>query len=243
MSLNPTKCHDKCLGKNKENETFNAGNIYLKNSKEEVILALTIGNKLSFDNHVKKICREASQKTCALSRISNYLDPKQNETLFKGMIRSYFSYCPRIRMFCSRKSNNLINKVHERSLRIVSGDNHSSFKSLLSKYKEITIHQRNLQVLMTETSKIIKGISRPIMEIFFILRENAHNVRNFQEISNENRKTVKYGIETISNRTPFLWANLPNEYKLATSLHDFKLKIKNRRCDKYVGYAKIFSKI
>ena len=63
------------------------------------------------------------------------------------------------------------------------------------------------------------------MEHFFILRENTHNVRNFQEISNENRKTVKYGIETISNRTPFLWANLPNEYKLATSLHDFKLKI------------------
>ena len=100
MSLNPTKCHDKRLGKNKENETFNAGNIYLKNSKEEVILGLTIDNKLSFDNHVKKICRKASQKTCALSRISNYLDPKRNETLFKGMIKSQFSYCPRIRMFC-----------------------------------------------------------------------------------------------------------------------------------------------
>ena len=121
-------------------------------------------------------------------------------------------------MFCSRKSNNLIIKLNERSLRIVSGDNRSSFKSLLSKYKEITIHQRNMQVLMTETYKIIKVLSPPIMENFFILRENTHNVINFQKISNENRKTVKYGIETISNRTPFLWANLPNEYKLATSL-------------------------
>ena len=46
----------------------------LKNSKEEAILGLTIDNKRSFDNHVKKICRKASQKTCALSRISNYLD-------------------------------------------------------------------------------------------------------------------------------------------------------------------------
>ena len=46
-----------------------------------------------------------------------------------------------------------------------------------------------------------------------MLREDKHNVRNFQEIYNENRKTVKYGIETIENRTPFLWANLPNEYK------------------------------
>ena len=52
-------------------------------------------------------------------------------------------------------------------------------------------------------------------------------MRNFQEISNENRKTVKYGIETISNRTLFLCANLPNEYKLANRLRDFKVKIKN----------------
>ena len=60
MSLNPTKCHSMCVGKNKENDTF-------------------------------------------------------------------------IWMFSPRKSNNLINKVLQRSLRIVSGDNHSSFKSLLSK--------------------------------------------------------------------------------------------------------------
>ena len=79
----------------------------------------------------------------------------KKEILFKGMIRSHFSYCPLIWMFSSEKSNNLINKVHERSLRIVSGDNQlavdSSFKSLLSKSKEITIHQRKFQVLMTET--------------------------------------------------------------------------------------------
>ena len=84
---------------------------------------------------------------------------------------------------------------------------------------------------MTETYKIINGISPPIMENFFILRKNTHNVRNFQEIFNENRNTVKYAIETLSNRTPFLWANLPNKYKLAPFLHDFKLKIKNWHCD------------
>ena len=43
----------------------------------------------------------------------------------------------------------------------------------------------------------------------------------------ENRKTVKYGIEPISNKSPFLRTNVPNEHKLATSLHGFKLKMKN----------------
>ena len=51
MSLNPTNCHYMCLGKNKENDTFNFGNISLNNSKEEAILSLTVDNKLSFDNH------------------------------------------------------------------------------------------------------------------------------------------------------------------------------------------------
>ena len=84
---------------------------------------------------------------------------------------------------------------------------------------------------MTETYKIINGISPPIMYNFFILRENLQNVRNFQEIFNENSNTIKYGIETISNRTPLFWTNLPNEYKMATFLHDYKLKIKNLHCE------------
>ena len=71
MSLNPTKSHYMYLGNSKKNDTCNfENNVTLKNSKEEVILRLTIDNKLSFDNHVKKICRKASQKTCALSGIS-----------------------------------------------------------------------------------------------------------------------------------------------------------------------------
>ena len=72
-------------------------------------------------------------------------------------------------------------------------------------------------MLITETYKIINRISPPIMENFLILPENMYNVRNFQEISNENLKTVNYGMETTSHRTQFLWANLSNEYKLAIS--------------------------
>ena len=64
-------------------------------------------------------------------------------------------------MSFSGKPNSLINKVHNRPLRIISRDNHSSFKNL-RKCKEITFHQRNLQVLMTEMYKIINGISPPI---------------------------------------------------------------------------------
>ena len=53
-----------------------------------------------------------------------------------------------------------------------------------------------------------KGLP-PIMDNFFIFRENTNNLRNFQIISNENkRKSVRYGSETISYRTPLLWAGV-----------------------------------
>ena len=82
MSLNPAKCYYMCFGKNQENDTFNFKTLSLKISKEVVILGLIIYNKLSFDNRVKKVCRKASQKTCPLSRISNYLDSKQKTDSF-----------------------------------------------------------------------------------------------------------------------------------------------------------------
>ena len=121
-------------------------------------------------------------------------------------------------MFCSRKSNNLINKVLKRALRLITNDYQSSFNFLLNKFNEFSVHQRNLQTLMIELYKIIHQIAPPIMNSLFVFRENTHNIRNYQILSNNVRKTVRYGLETILYRSPFLWANLPQEYKLQKSL-------------------------
>ena len=84
---------------------------------------------------------------------------------------------------------------------------------------------------MIEVFKIINRYAPPVMDNFFMFRGNTHNLRNFQIILNENKKTVRYGSETISYRTPFLWVNLPEEYKLANSLSEFKSEIKTGKSD------------
>ena len=86
--------------------------------------------------------------------------------------------------------------------------------------------KKNLQVLMTEVYKIANGIAPPIMNSLFNFSANIHKIRNFQEIFTENRKTVKYGIETVTHRAQFLLANLRSEYKNPKSLEEFKSKIK-----------------
>ena len=73
------------------------------------------------------------------------------------------------------------------------------------------------------------------MDIFFIFRKNTHNIRNFQIISNENKKagTVRYSQETIKFRTPsqkkkkkklygpFLWMGFNCLKARATSRRQF----------------------
>ena len=69
------------------------------------------------------------------------------------------------------------------------------------------------------------------MNLLFSFRVDIPNIRNFQEIFTKNKKTVKYGIETVTYRAPFLWANPQSEYKNAKSLEEFKSKINTCKCD------------
>ena len=106
---------------------------------------------LNFDTHVNNLCKKANQKFHALARLSNYMDKDKLRLIMKAFITSQFSYCP-LWMSHSRGLNKRINKIHE-SLRLVYNDNISSFDELLVKDNCVTIHDRNLQVLVTEIFK------------------------------------------------------------------------------------------
>ena len=102
---------------------------------------------------------------------------------------------------------------------------------MLKARNELTIHQRNLEVLMAENYKIVNGVASAIMNSLFEFQNNEYNIRNFQVPSTDFRRIVNYGIETVTYRAPSLWVNLSSEYKLAASLEEFKVKIKKWKCD------------
>ena len=69
-------------------------------------------------------------------------------------------------MFHSRQLNNRINKIRETALRLVYKDNKLTFDDLLKLDNSITIHQRNLQILATETFKVKNSLAPEIMREF-----------------------------------------------------------------------------
>ena len=118
MKLNEDKCHFILFGTSKERANIHIAEAQIEESGEEKLLGIALDKKLSFKNHVKTICKKASQKLHALARISIYMEPEKLKLLMKTFVMSQFSYCSLIWMLHDRNLNNKINRIHERALRI-----------------------------------------------------------------------------------------------------------------------------
>ena len=243
MILNLEKCHYMCLGKDSAGDLLRFCGEDLVASELETVLGIQIDNKLNFESRIKSLCNKASQKLGALQRISNMLDTQKKNLLFNSILKSQFSYCPLVWMFCSRRSNSLVNNAHERALRIVHDDHNSSYSELLKTKNERTIHQQNINVLMKEIYKFENDLSPPLIDDMFQVRKINYGLRNFQNIANTKRNSVKMGQKAISYRARQLWNLVPKDIKDALSLSTFKKKINSwyfdscpcRLCKTYIA--------
>ena len=199
-------------------KTFIFNNFIFNNSNEEKILGITIDYKLTFKGHIEILSGEAAQKMGALSRQLNHLSDSQKISIFNSLIKSQFNYCPLIWMFCSRISNNMINKIHERALRLILNDHTSDFDTLLQNNNDTCNHHRNIQTLMIEIYKMKNNLNPPIMDNMLERRNNTYNLRNFHELATKRKRTVKMGLETLNYRSPQLWSILPENLRQMNSL-------------------------
>ena len=235
MKLNEDKCHFMIFGeRTNQGVGINIGNCTVNNSQEEKLLGVLIDSNLNFEKYVSNICKKAGNKLFALSRMSTYLRTDKLRLLMRAFVTSQFQYCPLVWMSHSRKMNNKINRLHERALRIAYKDYASSFESLLEKDRSVTIHQKNVQLLMTEMFKTINNLNPSFMDEIFLKRSVRYNLKNTNTFLLPMVHTVNCGTETIRYRGQRIWHYLPQEIKDSNSVQQFKNKIKywtNEDCD------------
>ena len=77
--------------------------IYIDNHRKTVgiYICIYIDNKLTFDEHVTRLCDKASQKLYALARVSSSMTTERRR-IMTAYINSQFGYCPSVWMFHSR---------------------------------------------------------------------------------------------------------------------------------------------
>ena len=115
---NPEKYH-LLINNTKESFQIKIGNETVSISKYEKLLGVKVHHELNFNEHVSSLCKKASQKVNALSRIASCMTFDQRRLILNSFITSHFSYCPIVWIFHNRKLNERINNIHERALPIV----------------------------------------------------------------------------------------------------------------------------
>ena len=225
MKMNSDKCH-LILSSNDENKKIELNGEAINNTQVQKLLGVHIDYKLKFDTHIESLCKKVGKKLHALARIIKYMSTNQAQLLMRSFIMSQFSYCPLIWMCHSRKINTQINKLHERALRLVYNDKSSSFRELLERDNSVTIHERNIQVLLTEIFKVKSRAAPEIMTRIFKFKDHSYDSRKNNCLERRIIKSSKYGNEIVSNLGAKLWDILPENIKKAESLQEFKNKIK-----------------
>ena len=206
LKTNPEKSH--FLTNFAQEIQTNIGGMAISNSKCEKLLGIHIDNKLTFEPHA-----------CSLKF-------DQRKLLLNAFITSQFSYAPVVWMFHNQKLNNHINRIHERTLRIVYQDHNSTFEERLAKGGSFKIYDRNLQRLLIEIFKVKMKLAPEIMNEVSDIIESPYPLRNELRFKSRKIRTIRYGIERAAFVGSKIWSYMPSELKDSTSLNKFRSKTK-----------------
>ena len=117
MKSNANKCH--LLVSTGNNVNIRIDNFDICNSRFD--------HKLTFDDHISELCKNASREIHALARVTPYMNISKRRILMNAFVTSQFSYCPLIWICCSYINNR---ESNEDCLRMIYQDKLSSFEQL-----------------------------------------------------------------------------------------------------------------
>jgi hypothetical protein len=201
--------------------------VTLKSENEVKALGVVIDSKLSFQQHTRKCCRKAGLQLNALARISRYIDVKAKSVLVSSFIMSNFNYCSIVWHFCGITNNTKLEKLQERSLRIIYKDYDSSYLELLGTTGNQTLATRRIKSILLEVFKSLNKLNAKCLHDLFILKDVPYNMR-FQHIELPVRRTTRFGIRTFSYVGSHLWNYVISKenYLSHLTLDEFKQFLK-----------------
>ena len=84
---------------------------------------------------------------------------KEKEVLLTSFALSNFNYCPLVWHFCSSKSLRKIEKIQERTLKILYNDSTNDYNQLLNKFSKTSMEVKRLRNLAMEIFKTLNYLN------------------------------------------------------------------------------------
>ena len=184
------------------------------------LLGIIRDNKLNFEEHVSALCKKASMRLNAISRLQRFKGKEQKETLINSCISSNFNYCPLVWHFCSGKSSQKIAKIQLCCLRIIYNVYSSDYQTLLKLSQKPSMEIKRLRNLALEMFKMINDLNPKFMKSIFSVKLNARVRPN--DILVQACKSATFGGKSLATLGPEIWNALPQNIKAEKSYVKFK---------------------
>jgi hypothetical protein len=211
----------------KVSATFKIAGSEIQSEEAVKLLGVTIDSKLTFSQHVRNICQQASKQLNRLKRLSKILTMTDKLCIYRTFIVSNFNYCPLAYIFCNKMSKRMMEKINERSLRFVFNDYTSSYIELLEKGQRISLSSYRNRLIAIQVYKSLNNLSPPYLCNMFVRKENAYDLRDDCQVVQPYVKTVTHGLLSVTYHGAKIWNSLPVYIKRATSLNSFKYLLNN----------------
>ena len=175
------------------------------------VLDIPIDKQLIFNEHISLNCTKAARQLNAFARISKCLNPNCRRAIHHSFISSNFSYCPLVWHFCGKTNNAKLEKIQERSLRILCNIYTSSYEDLLRNTDLSTLLLNRLKCMLLETFKSTRHLIVECLHGIFKTRVVPYDLRTTNLVQPK-RQSTTYGLRSFSWLGSRLWNELVKDY-------------------------------
>ena len=116
---------------------------------------------------------------------------KEKEAIINTFVHSNFNYGCLIWHFSSKKSQNKVEKIHERSLKFLLNDYLSSYAELLEKSTSVSMETKRFCTMVYEFFKTLNNLNPVFMKEIFHYSPNVTHKKHNLYIHTQN--TRKFG--------------------------------------------------
>ena len=166
MIVNPDKFQTMIITSNKEqnNTPVKINGVDITPESSVKLLGIEIDKKLNFKKHISTLCNKASNQLNAICRLQPYMGQKEKETIINTFVYSNFNYGSLIWHFCNKKSQNKIEKIQERCLKVLLNDYTSNYEELLENSKSVPMKIKRLRTIIIEIFKTLNNQNANFMK-------------------------------------------------------------------------------
>ena len=205
------------------------GNEAIERVQVTKALGVQLDEHLAFNSHVDHISSKISAGISALKRIKEYTDQDTLKSVYYALVQPHFDYCCEVWDSIDATLSNRLQKLHNRSARIIMNckNEHGQSSLALGLLGWKTLEEQRAQSTARLMYKVLHNMApTKLNEIFNMSNTvHGHNLRGSNSTLFLPRPKTEYLKKSISFRGPKIWNSLSEQARNSESLSIFNANI------------------